>query len=189
MSFLSLLWVGGIGFVISYVGFLGLLWVGRIGIVVGQVFDLFSFVFSYLFSCSRGWKVVFVDLCVVLINLWDSFSQVRSSAHSVVAQGVPVIGVGVEVFVYPFALLGCPSFFFTESEERVSSAVGWIVFVDLLDPTVVLCKAKTSCVQVKSALFNWGKDALTSTSRDEFKTKLSLMSPPGIWSDLEELNV
>jgi len=106
-----------------------------------------------------------------------------------VAQGVPVVGVGVEMFVYSFALLGSPSLFFTKSKERISSAVGWIVFIDLLDSAVVLCKAKTSYVQVESALSNWGKDALTSTSRDEFRTKLSLMSPPGIWSDLEELNV
>src|SRR6266850_2118384 len=99
-----------------------------------------------LFSCARGWEIVFVDLCVVLINLWDSFSQVWSSVVSIVAQGVPVVGVGVEVFVYSFALLGRPSFFFTKSEERVSSAISRIVFVDFLDSAVVLCKAKTSCV-------------------------------------------
>jgi len=106
-----------------------------------------------------------------------------------VAQGVPVVGIGVEMFVYSFALLGSPSFFFAESEERISSAVGWIVFIDFLNSTVVLCKAKASYVQVDSALSSWGKDVLTSTSHDEFRTKLSLMSPPGIWSDLEELNV
>ena len=105
------------------------------------------------------------------------------------AQGVPVVGVGVEVFVYSFALLGRPSFFFAKSEERISSAVGWVVFINFLDSAVSLCKAKTPCVQVDSALCDRGKDTLTSTSRDEFRTKLSLMSPPGIWSDLEELNV
>jgi len=102
----------------------------------------------------RGWEVVFIDLCVVLINLWDSFSQVWSSVGPIVAQGVPVVGVGVEIFVYSFALFGRPSFFFAKYEERISSAIHWIVFIDFLDSAVVLCKAKTSYVQVDSALFN-----------------------------------
>src|SRR6266850_262034 len=156
MSFFSLSWIGRIRFVISGMSFPCLLWVCRVGIVVGHVFDLFLFVCSYLFSCSRGWEVVFIDLCVVLINLWDSFSQVWPSVGSIVAQGEPVIGVGVEVFVYSFALLGSPGFFFTKSKECVSSSVSWIVFIDFLDSAVVLCKAETSYVQVYSALCDWG---------------------------------
>src|SRR6267142_1981777 len=96
--------------------FFSLLWIGRVGIVVGQVFGLFFFVCSYLFSCSRGQEVVSIDLCVVLINLWDSFSQVWLSVGSIVAQGVPIVAVGVEVFVYSFAPLGSPDFVFTKSE-------------------------------------------------------------------------
>src|SRR6266850_432268 len=130
MSFLSLFRIGRIRFVVSRVSLLCLFRVGWIGVVVGQVFDLFLFVCSYLFSCSRGWEIIFIDLCVVLINLWDSFSQVWFIVGSIVAQGIPVVGVGIEMFIYSFALLGSPSFFFAESEERISSAVGWIVFID-----------------------------------------------------------
>jgi len=123
-----------------------LCWSGRIGIVVGQVFDLFLCFCSYLFSCARGWEVVFIDLCVVLINLWDSFSQVWSSVGSIVAQGIPVVGVGVEVFVYSFALSGRPGFFFAESKERISSAIGQVVFVNFLNSAVVLCETEISCL-------------------------------------------
>src|SRR6266850_2380315 len=133
MSFFSLSWIGRIRFVISGMSFPCLLWVGRVGIVVGQVFDLFLFVCSYLFSCSRGWEIVFIDLCVVLINLWDLFSQVWPSVGSVMAQGIPVVAVGVKVFVYSFALLCSPGFVFAESEERVASSVGWVVFIDFLN--------------------------------------------------------
>src|SRR6266850_6750087 len=124
--------------------FLSLLWVGRVGIVVGQVFDLFLFVCSYLFSCSRGWEIVFIDLCVVLINLWDSFSQVWPSVDSIMAQGIPVIAVGVEVFVHSFALLSTPNFVLTVSKERITSSVGWVVFVDLLNSAIGLRKAETT---------------------------------------------
>ena len=62
------------------------------------------------------------------------------------AQGVPVIAVGVEVFVYSFALSGNPEFFFTESEERVSSSVSRIVFIDFLNSAVGLRKAETAYV-------------------------------------------
>src|SRR6266850_6722133 len=141
MGFPGLFRVGRIGFVISGVSFFSLCWIDRIRIVVSHVFDLFFFVCSYLFSCLRGWEVIFIDLCVVLINLWDSFTQVWPSVGSIVAQGVPVVGVGVEVFVYSFALLGSPGFFFAKSKERVSSSVSRIVFVDFLNSAVVLCKA------------------------------------------------
>ena|SRR6266850_3788557 len=141
MGFLSLLWVGRIGFVVSRVSCLCLLW---FGIVVGQVFNWFFFVCSYLFSCSRGWEVVFIDLCVVLINLWDSFSQVWPSVRLIVAQGVPVVVVGVKVFVYSFALSGSPDFVFTVSEECISSLIGWIVFVDFLNFAIGFCKAEAT---------------------------------------------
>jgi len=62
------------------------------------------------------------------------------------AQGVPVIGVGVEVFVYSFALLGRPSFFFAKSKECVSSTISQIVFIDFLNSAVVLRKAEASNV-------------------------------------------
>jgi len=61
-----------------------------------------------------------------------------------VAQGVPVIAVGVEIFVYSFALLGSPDFVFTKSEERVASSVGWIIFIDFLDSAVGLREAETT---------------------------------------------
>ena len=141
-----MLWIGRIRFVVGGLSFCSLRWSGRIRIVVCQVFNLLFFVCSYLFSCARRWEVVFIDLCVVLINLWDSFSQIRPSVVSIVAQGVPVVGVGVEVFVYSFALLGRPGFFFTKSEERISSAISRVVFVDFLDSAVVLCKAKATYV-------------------------------------------
>src|SRR6267142_6407618 len=144
MGFPGLFRVGRIGFVISGVSFFSLCWIDRIRIVVSHVFDLFFFVCSYLFSCLRGWEVIFIDLCVVLINLWDSFSQVWPSVGPIVAQGVPVIAVGVEMFVYSFALLGSPDFVFTESEECITSSVGWIVFIDFLNSAVGLRKVETS---------------------------------------------
>src|SRR6266850_7609773 len=136
--------------------FFSLLWAGRVGIVVGQVFDLFLFVRSYLFSCSRGWEIVFVDLCVVFFNLWDSSSQVWLSVVSIMAQGVPVIAIAVEVFVYSFALFSNPKFVLAKSEERIASSVGWVVFIDFLNSAIGLCKAETTCVQVYSALYNRG---------------------------------
>jgi len=141
-----LFWVGRVGLVVGGLSVCIFRCNRRIGIVVCQVFNLFLFVCSYLLSCARGWEVVFVDLCVVLINLWDSFSQVWPSVISIVAQGVPVIGVGVEVFVYPFRFLGRPSFFFAKSEECISSTISWVVLVDFLDSAVVLCKAKATWV-------------------------------------------
>src|SRR6267142_69093 len=124
--------------------FFSLLRVGRVGIVVGQVFDLFLFVCSYLFSCSRGWEVVFIDLCVVLINLWDSFSQIWLSVGSIVGQGIPVVAIGVKVFVYSFALLGSPDFVFTESKECITSSVGRVIFINFLDFAIGLRKAKAT---------------------------------------------
>jgi len=61
-------------------------------------------------------------------------------------QGVPVIGVGIEVFVYSFALLGSPSFFFAKSEERISSAISRIIFINFLNSAVAFQKAEASYV-------------------------------------------
>jgi len=63
-----------------------------------------------------------------------------------VAQGVPVIGVGVKVFIYSFALFGSPDFFFTKPEERISSSIGWVVFIDLLDSAIGFRKTEASSV-------------------------------------------
>ena len=92
----------------------------------------------------RGWKVVFINLCVVLINLWDSFSQIWLPVGSIVGQGVPVVAFTVKVFVYCFTLSGSPDVVLAESKERISSSVSWVVFVDFLDFAIGLCKAKTS---------------------------------------------
>jgi len=59
-------------------------------------------------------------------------------------QGVPVVAVGVKVFVYCFALSCSPDFVLTESEECVTSSVGWVVLIDFLDFTVRLRKAKAT---------------------------------------------
>jgi len=91
----------------------------------------------------RGWEVVFITLCVVLINLWDSFSQIWFPVGSVVGQGVPDVAFSVEVFIYSFTLFGSPDLVFAESEERISSLVGWVVFINFLDFAISLCKAKT----------------------------------------------
>jgi len=63
-----------------------------------------------------------------------------------VAQSIPIIGIGVEVFVYSFALLGSPDFFFAESKECISSLVSWIVFVDFLNSVVGFRKTEAISV-------------------------------------------
>src|SRR6266850_6162636 len=125
-------------------GFFGLFRIRGVGIIIHKVFGLFLFICSYLFSCSRGWKVIFIDLCVVLINLWDSFSQVRFSVGAIVGQGIPVVAFSVEVFIYCFALPSSPDFVFTESEECITSSVSRVVFIYFLNFAVCLCKAKAT---------------------------------------------
>ena len=114
----------------------------RVGIIVCQIFRLFSLIFGWFFSQSGRWEVIFIDLCVVLINLGYSFAQIWLSVGLVVRQGVPVIAFTVKVFVYCFTLFSSPNFFLTEYEECIAFSIGWVVLVDFLDFAVSLCEVE-----------------------------------------------
>jgi len=131
------------------------------------VFWLFSLITGLFDRYYRRWDVIFVHLCVILVNLGYSFSQVWSSVDSVMREGIPVIAFIVKVFVYCFALLCSPDIVFTESEECISSLIGWVIALDHLDFGVVFSETKVASDQVFSGLFTRPNRTFASTSHDE----------------------